>query len=208
MGNIEFDFTQEETTIFIISAPSGVGKTTIRNELISSVSDLHYSVSYSTRVPRYGELDGQDYYFITQELFQKKIKDNFFLEWAQVHDNYYGTGKEPFYEALREKKDLLLDIDVQGAHALQMRLKGAISIFLLPPSWEVLEDRLRNRQTETEEQIQQRLINARKEIHRCHEYDYIIVNSNLEETVQKIHSIILTEHCRPSKMKRALQKIW
>ncbi|MGA1875769.1 MAG: guanylate kinase [bacterium] len=205
---MKLDLRNEESIAFIISAPSGVGKTTIRKELALQAKDLRYSVSYTTRPPRTGEIDGQDYHFVTREVFQEEIKKDSFLEWAQVHQHFYGTPADPIMAAMDGKNDILLDVDVQGAYALQRKLQGAVFIFLLPPSWKVLEERLRNRRTETEQEISERLATARREIQRCYDYDYLIVNNELEETVHTLKSIMSTEHCRPARMKSALQKIW
>lgn len=203
-----FDFTNEESLLFIISAPSGVGKTTIRKILTSQIKDFRYSISYTTRLPRVDEVDGQDYYFISKEVFQEKIGKDFFLEWAKVHENFYGTSKDFIKAALEERENIFLDVDVQGACSFKKKLPGAVFIFLIPPSWEALEERLRNRKTDTVQEIKHRLITAKKEVHCCYEYDYLIVNNNLEETVAKFKAIILAEQCRPSKMKYSLQGIW
>jgi guanylate kinase len=205
---MKLDLRSEESIAFVISAPSGVGKTTIRKKLASHAKDLTYSVSYTTRPPRTGEIEGQDYHFVTREVFQEEIKKDSFLEWAQVHQNFYGTPVDPITAAMRERNDILLDVDVQGAYALQRKLQGAVFIFLLPPSWKILEERLRNRRTETEQEISERLATARREIQRCYDYDYLIVNNELEETVHTLKGIMSTEHCRPAKMKSVLQKIW
>ncbi|MEW5802607.1 MAG: guanylate kinase [bacterium] len=196
-----------ESAVFVISAPSGVGKTTLRNILLSRIPDLYYSISFTTRKPRPGEVNGKDYFYVSREVFQKKIENQSFLEWAQVHQNFYGTPKEPIIASLQEKKDILLDIDVQGAGILQEKLKGAIFIFLLPPSWEVLEDRLRGRKTETDLQIMARLKTAREEVHHCWGYDYLIVNHKLEEVVTTIEAIMVAEHKRPSRMRSTLLKL-
>jgi guanylate kinase len=196
-----------ESTVFVISAPSGVGKTTLRNILLTRLHNFYYSISFTTRKPRPDEVNGRDYFFVSQEVFQKKIENQSFLEWAKVHGNFYGTAKEPIIAALQDKKDILLDIDVQGARSLQEKLKGVIFIFLLPPSWEILEERLRSRKTETDQEIMNRLKAAREEVHRCSEYDYLIVNNNLDEVVKKVEAIILAEHCRPVKMTSILQKL-
>ena len=196
----------EDSLIVVISAPSGVGKTTIRKNIGLKDKNFAYSVSYTTRRPRAGEIEGLDYHFITQNSFRAKIQEEFFFEWAEVHQNFYGTPKELILSSLKEKRDILLDIDVQGARKLQSILKEAIFIFLLPPSWTILEQRLRNRETETEQQVQQRLITAKNEIQRCWEYDYVVINSQIEETVEKIYTIISAEHNRPFRMKGLIRE--
>ncbi|MCL6582526.1 MAG: guanylate kinase [bacterium] len=204
---MELHLKDYESSVFVISAPSGVGKTTLRNILLSRLQNLYYSISCTTRPPRSGEVNGRDYFFVSPEVFQKKIEDHTLLEWAMVHRNLYGTPKEPIIAALQDKKDVLLDIDVQGARTLQQRIKGVITIFLLPPSWQVLEERLRSRKTETDEEIENRLRTAREEIKSCWEYDYLIVNNDLEEVVEKVKAIMVAEHCRPAKMRSFVQKL-
>ncbi|MEW6379391.1 MAG: guanylate kinase [bacterium] len=204
---MELDLQSYESAVFVISAPSGVGKTTLRNILLSRLQNLYYSISCTTRPPRPGEVNGRDYFFVSHEVFQKKIENESLLEWAMVHQNFYGTPKEPIIAALQDKKDILLDIDVQGARTLHEKMRGAIFIFLLPPSWQVLEERLRSRKTETDQEVEDRLNTARKEVQSCREYDYLVVNNDLEEVVEKVKAIILAEHCRPGKMRSVVQEL-
>lgn len=188
--------------LFIISAPSGSGKSTLVNQLRSLVAGLDFSVSYTTRAPRGSEEDGREYHFTSREHFEAMIAAGEFLEWAEVFGNYYGTGLDALEHARLAEKDLLLDIDVQGAVQVMQRLPSAVSIFILPPSPQVLERRLRNRseaeeaaggQPISEAVIARRLAEARKELDRVGEYRYALVNDVLDDAVAEMRAIVLTE---------------
>jgi guanylate kinase len=183
--------------VFIISAPSGSGKSTLVNELRNSVADLDFSVSYTTRKPRGSEQDSREYYFVDRKEFQRMIDDDEFLEHADVFGNYYGTARRFLLEAAERGHDLLLDIDVQGAAQMKARLPEAISIFVLPPSREELERRLRRRSAaenmKSEEVINRRLQTAAREIENYRNYDYILINDNLEESIDALKAIVLAE---------------
>ena len=188
--------------LFIISAPSGSGKSTLVNQLRSLVSGLDFSISYTTRAPRGSEEDGREYHFTSRERFEAMIAADQFLEWAEVFGNYYGTGLDALEHARRAEKDLLLDIDVQGAVQVMRKLPTAVSIFILPPSPQVLERRLRNR-SEAEQAvggtavsemvIERRLAEARKELDRIAEYRYALVNDVLDDAVAEMRAIVLFE---------------
>ena len=180
---------EQPLPLFVISAPSGGGKTTVI-ESIKSDSHLTYAVSVTTRAPRNGETEGKEYYFISKEAFLEKIDKNAFIEWAEVHGQYYGTLWSELNRAERERKSLILDLDVQGGINLKKRKKEAVLIFLMPPSMEVLELRLRNRKTDSEATIRTRLKNARKEIEAAVGYDYQIINQQLDETIQAVQTVI------------------
>ncbi len=183
--------------LFIISAPSGSGKSTLVSEVRRLVEGLEFSISYTTREPRGSEEDGREYHFTTREKFEQMIAANEFLEWAQVFGNYYGTAIAALDHARVNHKDLLLDIDVQGAVQVMKRLPAAVSIFILPPSPEVLERRLRNRsQAEgmtQESVIATRLNNARHELEMIGDYKYALVNDVLDEAAAEMRAIVLTE---------------
>ncbi len=182
--------------LFIISAPSGSGKSTLVSQLRTLVEGLDFSISYTTRLPRGSEEDGREYHFTTREQFEAMIKAGEFLEWAEVFGNYYGTARTALDHAKAVGKDLLLDIDVQGALQVMRALPAAVSIFIVPPSPEVLEMRLRNRsQAEhvTEEAvIARRLAQARQEMLRILDYKYALVNDILDQAVTELRSIVLT----------------
>ncbi len=160
--------------VYIISAPSGSGKSTLVNELLKKVSDLEFSISYTTRAPRGSETNGRQYYFVSRAEFEKMIEEDAFLEYAEVFGNYYGTARRFLHEAEQNGRDLLLDIDVQGAAQIQRKLPDATSIFILPPDRETLEERLRKRSEDREEVIQRRLVTASREIENYDRYNYIL----------------------------------
>lgn len=183
-------------SLFVISAPSGAGKTTVCHRVLESMPDLAYSISHTTRPPRYGEKDGVDYFFVSEDEFLRMRKRGDFLEWALVHNNYYGTARRQISDCLGSGKDILLDIDVQGARQVRDQLSEAILIFILPPSWEVLEERLRKRQSNDEETLKLRIANARSEVRAVREYDYIIINDDLDEAIRNLTAIVQAERCR------------
>ena len=188
--------------LFIISAPSGSGKSTLVNQLRSLVEGLDFSISYTTRAPRGSEEDGREYHFITRQEFERMIAAGDFLEWAEVFENYYGTAVSALQHAKDAGKDLLLDIDVQGASQVMKKLPPAVSIFVLPPSPEILEMRLRRRSEAeqeasktpiTEAKIQKRLAEARNELKRIWDYKYALVNDVLDQAVTEMRAIVLCE---------------
>jgi len=186
--------------LFIISAPSGSGKSTIVNQLRSLVSGLEFSVSWTTRGPRGSEMDSREYHFTTREHFEEMIRAGEFLEYAQVFGNYYGTARSTLAEAFGKGRDLLLDIDVQGAAQVRAKMPDAVSIFLMPPSPEVLAYRLRNRSRaegdDREENIKRRLMQAKQEIENYREYGYILVNDILDRAVEEMAAIVSAERMR------------
>jgi len=179
--------------VYIISAPSGSGKSTLVNELLKSVSDLEFSISYTTRAPRGSETNGRQYYFVSRPEFEKMIGDDQFLEYAEVFGNYYGTARRFLHEAEQNGRDLLLDIDVQGAAQIQQKLPNATSIFILPPNRKTLEERLRKRSEDCEEVIQRRLVTASREIENYDRYNYILVNDHLEDSIEILKNIVRAE---------------
>jgi guanylate kinase len=179
--------------VYIISAPSGSGKSTLVNEILKSVTDLEFSISYTTRSPRGSEIDGRQYYFITRPEFEQMIGEDKFLEHAEVFGNYYGTARCFLQEAEEKERDLLLDIDVQGAEQIQRKLPDATSIFILPPDRKTLEERLRKRSEDREEVIQRRLETATREIENYQRYNYILVNDQLEESIKRLRAIVRGE---------------
>jgi guanylate kinase len=183
--------------LFIISAPSGSGKSTLVNELRKFVPHLEFSVSYTTRPPRGSEQDGREYHFIPRSQFEEMIQNGDFLEEAQVFGNYYGTAKSVLQDAVYRGNDLLLDIDVQGERQVKQKIPKAVSIFVLPPSRAELESRLRKRSLSehvvSEEVIERRLTAARKEIENYPNYDYILINDRLEQSVDDLQAIVLGE---------------
>ncbi|MFZ0760622.1 MAG: guanylate kinase [Candidatus Sulfotelmatobacter sp.] len=179
--------------IYIISAPSGSGKSTLVNELLKSVRDLEFSISYTTRAPRGSETNGRQYYFVSRSEFERMIREGEFLEHAEVFGNYYGTARRFLREAEQNGRDLLLDIDVQGAAQIQQKLPDATSIFILPPDRKTLEERLRKRSEDREEVIERRLVTASREIENYDHYNYILVNDRLEDSVEILQAIVRSE---------------
>jgi guanylate kinase len=179
--------------LFVISGPSGVGKGTLIVQLIEQVPDLYLSISATTRSKRLNEKDGVDYYFLTEEEFLKKQKKNEFLEFAKVHGYYYGTFHETVKDKLNNGISVILEIDVQGALEVKKKISEAILIFIMPPSMEELENRLRNRSTETEEALKNRIEIAKEEVGYVYEYKYVIVNDNLYNAACELAEVIKKE---------------
>ncbi len=195
------------TSVFIISAPSGSGKSTLVGRLLTSDPNLLFSVSYTTRKPRGAEVDGQSYHFISREDFETRIRRGEFLEHAEVFGNYYGTHRGILERAIAEHKDLVLDIDVQGARQLKESIGDAISIFILAPSREILEHRLRVRSEDVETVIQRRLRDAADEIRSYTSYDYVLVNDDLERSVDTLAAIVKAERVRRRKVEDQVRSI-
>jgi guanylate kinase len=195
------------TTVFIISAPSGSGKSTLVSRLLQRDHRLRFSVSYTTRKPRGREKPGESYVFISRAEFEDRIEHREFLEYAEVFGNYYGTNRNNLEQAYQEGKDLVLDIDIQGARQLKNKIPGAVSIFILAPSRDILEQRLRTRSEDTEEVIQRRLREAAEEIRNYKQYDYALINHRVEESVETLLSIIRAERVRRTRMEEQLRPI-
>jgi guanylate kinase len=195
------------TTVFIISAPSGSGKSTLVARLMAADAGLRFSVSYTTRKARGNEKPGENYIYISREEFLRRREDKEFLEQAEVFGNFYGTNKEVLEQAQSEGKDLILDIDVQGARQLKERIPEAVTIFILPPSRDILEQRLRSRSEDSEETIQRRLREAGEEIRNYKQYDYVLVNHQVDESSANLTAIIKAERVRRSRMEEQIRPI-
>lgn len=190
----------KEGLLVVMSAPSGAGKTTLCEEIVRCFPDLHHSVSYTTRSPRPGEKDGEDYHFVSKEKFQEMIDNGRFAEWAEVHGNRYGTATDSIREYQRNGLEVILDIDEQGAKQLRNEFPNGVYIYILPPSWEELEERLRSRRTDSNSDIEKRLENAKEELRYIECYDYIVVNDDFNEAVSTLKSIITAERCRRERV--------
>jgi guanylate kinase len=194
-------------TVFIISAPSGSGKSTLVGELMKRVPDLSFSVSYTTRRPRGQEQDGNEYHFITRAEFERRLANDEFLESAEVFDNYYGTHRSELDKAKAAGADLVLDIDVQGARQLRGRISEAVSIFILPPSRQVLEERLRSRSQDSESVIERRLKEAAEEIRNYSQYDYLLVNREVQASTDTLVAIVRSVRSRRDRMEQQIRPI-
>lgn len=196
----------EKGLLIVISGPSGVGKGTVRKALFQRKDhNLDFSISMTTRSPREGEVEGKDYYYVTKEKFQEEINKGNLLEYAKFVNNYYGTPKDKVIEKLEEGKEVVLEIEVQGAMQVKAKMPDAVFIFIAPPSYKALETRLVNRGTETSDVILERLNKAKNEIVLASSYDYIVVNDEIENAVDKIIAIIRAEH---AKCNRALERYY
>jgi guanylate kinase len=177
----------------ILSSPSGGGKTTIAHQLLARRSDVGYSVSCTTRIPRQGEVDGRDYHFLSREAFLAKREAGEFAEWAEVHGRLYGTLKSEIERVLGQGRHVIMDIDVQGARQIRAVFPKAVTVFVLPPSGEVLLERLRNRKSESPQQLVVRLHSALEELRAVEEYEYVVVNDDLDQAVRRVGSILDAE---------------
>ena len=190
--------------VIVISGPSGAGKSTFVHELLARYpDDIVYSVSATSRARRQHEKEGEDYFYLDRDDFQKRIAQGEFAEWAEVHGELYGTLRAQVDQALAAGKNVLLDIDVQGGRAVRRIYPDGVFIFILPPSMERLEERLRGRGTDSEERIRLRLENARREITLAHEYDYAVINDELDNAAPKVNAIVAAERCRATRLMRA-----
>jgi guanylate kinase len=185
--------------LYVISGPSGAGKSTVIRRLMKEEENLGYSVSHTTRRPRTGEVDGVDYHFVEKETFQRMIREGDFLEWAEVYSgDLYGTSRSGLHRQLEKGVDVILDVDVEGAGNVRRGFEGCTLIFLIPPSLDVLEKRLRARGTDTADAVRTRTEKALREIRECPSYDYIVFNDRVEDAVRDIRSIIRAERLRTS----------
>ena len=187
---------RKEGLVFVVSAPSGAGKTTLCRAVTDSLESLKHSISYTTREPRPGEKDGRDYFFVTEEKFRSMVRAGDFAEWAEVHSHLYGTSRKALDDMVLNGIDVILDIDTQGAMQIKKTYDRAMFLFILPPSLEILEERLLNRQSDDREEIKKRMRRAHEEIREYAMYDYIIVNRDFDRALSELRSIIVAERCR------------
>ena len=199
---------KREGAIFIISAPSGAGKTTLCKEIIDIFPALRHSVSYTTRAPRAGEVHGKDYFFVTPDEFRRMVAEGEFAEWAEVHGNCYGTAIRTLEECRTNGVDVILDIDIQGARQLKERYQGGVYIFILPPSYDELRRRLNGRSSDSDEVISRRIDAAAGEIRESRWYDYIIVNDQFPRAVEELKSIVIAERCRTFRVLEAVTELF
>ncbi|HHY05136.1 MAG TPA: guanylate kinase [Thermoanaerobacterales bacterium] len=198
---------QTKGMLIVISGPSGVGKGTLCNLLLKRKKNIILSVSTTTRLPRDGEINGKNYFFVSKKDFESMIKENQFLEWAKVYNNYYGTPREFVNKNLEKGKDVLLEIDIQGAKQVKHNCPQAIFIFIMPPSIAELETRIKKRGTETQTSLEVRMGNTVNELKAAYMYDYIVINDDIERAVTELCSIISAEKCRTSRNKDTIEDI-
>ena len=184
---------------FVISGPSGVGKSTVLKALLESRPNLYFSVSATTRDPRPGEVDGVHYHFLDVDTFRDWIARDQFLEYAEYVGNFYGTPKKFVDDAMEAGKDVILDIEIQGAIQVSSKRPDTVRIFIAPPSWTELERRLTERGTDSPEKIQKRLLQAKVEFQTAHTYDYFVINDTVENAVGELNAIMTAEHCKPQE---------
>ena len=190
---------------FIVSGPSGVGKSTVLHALFEGRDDLYFSVSATTRTPREGERDGVDYHFIHADRFRNMIAEDAFLEYAEYVGNFYGTPMKLVDEAMEQGKDVLLDIEIQGAMQVCAKRPETVRIFIAPPSWSELERRLTERGTDDADKVQKRLLRAKVELKMADAYDYFVINDTVDSAVEQLKAILLAEHCKsPQRIAKLL----
>lgn len=194
-------------TLFVVSSPSGGGKGTIIQRVLDVVPNLSYSVSFTTRAPRPGEVNGREYFFVSRQTFDEMVAGGEFLEWACVHGNFYGTAKRQVTEETAAGIDIVLEVDVQGAASVRQLLLDSVSIFILPPSYEVLRERLIARGTDTPEELEVRLRNAPAELRQYSAFDYVIINDEVERASAQLASIIYAERARCVRQENLVREV-
>ncbi len=187
---------RKQGLLFVVSAPSGAGKTSLCRAMTDSLDNLTHSISYTTRKPRPGEIDGRDYHFVAEDRFHEMRSGGNFAEWAEVHSNLYGTSRRVLDDMVAKGIDVILDIDTQGAKLIKQKYEAAVYIFIMPPSLDILDERLRGRKSDHEEEIKKRMRRAREEIKDYPMYDYIVVNRDFDRALNELRSIITAERCR------------
>jgi len=204
------DVSQQKVTpgtLFVVSSPSGGGKGTLIRRVLETVPNLSYSVSYTTRAPRNGEVDGREYFFVDRQSFEKMASAGEFLEWACVHGNLYGTARHQVAQETAAGIDIILEVDVQGAASIRELMLDAVSIFILPPSYETLKERLIARGTDTPEQLAVRLKNAPDELQQFTCFDYAIINDDVNRAAQQLAAIICSERTRCQRQERLIKEV-
>ncbi len=199
--------TEGRGILFVVSSPSGGGKGTLIRRLLNKVKHLSYSVSFTTRAPRNGEVDGREYFFITPEKFEQMITANEFLEWAPVHRKLYGTGREEVFREISQGRDIVLEVDVQGAASVRALMANAVSIFILPPSFDVLRQRLLARGTDSPEELDLRLRNAPAELKDYAAFQYLIINDDADRAADQLAAIVHAERARLTRQGSRVKQV-
>jgi guanylate kinase len=195
------------SNLVVVSGPSGAGKTSVLTRVMAELEDIRFSVSHTTRAPRPGEKDGMEYHFVTRHEFERLISEGALLEWAEVHEEMYGTAREEYDRAAREGVDLLLDIDVQGADQVRQKFDDAVTVFVIPPSYQDLERRLRGRGPDDEKSFARRLSVAGQELAQFRKYQYAIVNVDLAASVEALKTIVRAARLRTSRVAETAENI-
>jgi guanylate kinase len=206
-SEIQVPETARRGILFVVSSPSGGGKGTLIRRVLDVVPNLSYSVSYTTRAPRYGEVAGREYFFVNRNSFEEMIAAGQFLEWACVHGNFYGTARRQVADETAAGFDIILEVDVQGAASVNQLSLDSVSIFILPPSYETLRERLLARGTDTPEELEVRLRNAPEELRRYATFDYVIFNDEVDRAANQLASIILAERLRRARQESLVQEV-
>jgi guanylate kinase len=193
--------------LVIVSSPSGGGKGTLIRRVLKTVPNLGYSVSFTTRAPREGEIHSRHYFFISEEKFREMVTRGEFLEWAHVHAHLYGTGRAQVEKELKERRDIILEIDVQGAESVRKLVPGAVGVFILPPSFEILRERLVARGSERASDLALRLGNARHEVECYREFDYVIINDDAERAAAQLAAIVYAERARRARQEQVAEEV-
>lgn len=193
--------------LFVVSSPSGGGKGTLIQRVLKTVPGLSYSVSYTTRAPRGGEVDGREYFFVAPEKFEAMVAANEFLEWARVHENLYGTARQQVAHEISEGRDIILEVDVQGAASVRKLMEDSVNVFILPPSYEVLRDRLVSRGTDSNDSLQLRLRNAPQELKHYSAFDYVIINDDVNRAAAQLGSIVDAERAKRERQENEVRRV-
>ncbi|MEK6283501.1 MAG: guanylate kinase [Acidobacteriota bacterium] len=193
--------------LFVVSAPSGGGKGTLIRRVLNKIVNLSYSVSFTTRAPRSGEADGREYFFVTPQKFEEMVAANEFLEWAQVHGKLYGTGHRQLTREISEGRDIILEVDVQGAASVRSLVEDAVSIFILPPSFQILKERLVARGTDSADELELRLRNAPTELEHYSNFQYVIINDDADRAAEQLASIVYAERARLSRQEPRVKRL-
>ena len=193
--------------LFVVSSPSGGGKGTLISRALNAVPRLSYSVSYTTRAPRNGEVNGRDYFFVSPEQFEQMVAANEFLEWARVHRHLYGTARQQVWREMSQGRDIILEVDVQGAASVRKLVTNSVSVFILPPSFDVLRKRLLARGTDSREELEVRLRNAPSELNQYDQFDYVIINDDAERAAAQLRAIISAERARRERQEEEIRRV-
>jgi guanylate kinase len=193
--------------LFVVSSPSGGGKGTLIRRVLNKLVNLSYSVSFTTRTPRSGEVDGREYFFVTREKFEHMVASNEFLEWAHVHGKLYGTGHQQLTQEISEGRDIVLEVDVQGAASVRALVDDAVTIFILPPSFAILRERLVSRGTDSAEELELRLRNASTELEHYSNFQYVIINDDLDQAADQLAAIVCAERARLSRQEPRVKQL-